>query len=305
MTLEQTKAQSYPWSLKAKAWYTAMRPKALTCGVMPVLIGTLTANVPLYKINWPLAFSTLMFPICIQIGMHYINDALDYQKGVDTSQKLNKKMIQSGLLSMRQIFAGGIFFLFLAFLFGLPMIYYGGPVFAGIVAVSITCAYIYTGGPYPLSYYGTGDLFAFVFFGLVATGASAYLQQGYVNWISLLGGAQIGLLALTLMSLNNFRDFREDRKAHKRTLTVRLGLNFARWQITVQLLLPFLLNIIWYAQGYVLTAALTTVNLPLALNIIRGTWTYDPGKVFNRYLIETAFVHMMFGVLLILGYHLQ
>lgn len=305
MALEQTKPGQLSLAVKIKAWYSAARPKALICGIMPVLIGLFTTNLSLHQINWFLAFCTLMFPVCIQIGMHYINDALDYQKGVDNSQKLNKKVIQAGLLSVRQIFAGGIVFLFLAFLFGIPMIYYGGPIFALIVAVSITLAYVYTGGPYPLSYYGTGDLFAFVFFGLVATCATAYLQQGFINWVSILGGTQIGLIALTLMSLNNFRDFSNDRKAQKRTLAVRLGLNFARWQITIQLLLPFLLNIIWFMKGYVLVAGLTSVNLFLALNIIRGTWTYDPGKIFNRYFIETAFVHVMFGLLLILGYHLQ
>ena len=305
MPIDQASPQSHSVLTQIKAWYKAARPKALTCSVIPVLVGTLTTRLPLNRIDWLLALCPLLFSLCIQIGTHYINDALDFQKGVDTPEKLNKKVILSGLLTMRQVFAGGIFFLVLSFFLGLPMIYIGGPVFALIVTASILCAYIYTGGPYPLSYYGFGDLFVLLFFGLIATAAPAYLQQGYFSWISILAGTQIGLLAMTLMSINNFRDFREDRKAHKKTLIVRLGLNFARWQIALQLLLPFLLNIIWFTKGYILVAALTSVNLPIALNIIRGVWTYDPGKVFNRYFIETAFVHMMFGILLILGYQLQ
>ncbi len=288
----------------AKAWYQAARPKKLTISVIPVAVGTALADVPFDKIRWFLAISALLFAMCVQIGSHYINDALDYINGTDTSEKhnLGMKVINTGKLTTRQVFAGGLLFLIFAFIASLPMIYYGGSVFILIVAASIALAYMYTGGPYPLSYTGIGDAFVMLFYGLIAVCAPAYLQQGFIDWKCLLAGTQIGLIAMSLMSINNLRDLREDRKAHKRTLAVRLGHTFARWQITIQLLLPFFLNYIWYSNGYTLVAALTSMNFPLALNVIRGTWTYDPGKVYNRFMIEIAFVHLMFGVLMILGY---
>lgn len=303
MKIEST-VPTHGFLSEAKAWYQAARPKKLTISVIPVLVGTVLSNVPIDKINWLLFFSSLLFAVFIQVGSHYVNDALDYIKGTDSPDKhnLQMKMINSGKLTTRQVFAGGILMLILAFVVSLPMIYYGGLGFAFIIAASIALAYMYTGGPYPLSYTGIGDAFVMVFYGLIAVCAPAYLQQGFLDWKEILAGAQIGLIAMSLMSINNLRDLREDRKAHKRTLAVRLGHTFARWQITIQLLLPFILNYIWYTSGYSLIAALTTMNLPLALNVIRGTWSYDPGKVYNRFMIEIAFVHLMFGALMILGY---
>lgn len=303
MKVENTAAEGR-FFVEAKAWYQAARPKKLTISVIPVAVGTVLADLPFDKIRWLLVISSLLFAMCIQVGSHYINDALDYIKGSDSSEKhnLSMKMINTGKLTTRQVFAGGLLCLIFAFIVSLPMIYYGGPIFILIVSTSIALAYMYTGGPYPLSYTGIGDAFVMLFYGLIAVCAPAYLQQGFVDWKELLAGSQIGLLAMSLMSINNLRDLREDRKAHKRTLAVRLGHTFARWQITIQLLLPFFLNYIWYANGYTLVAALTSMNFPLALNVIRGTWAYDPGKVYNRFMIEIAFVHFMFGVLMILGY---
>jgi len=298
---EKTQIISHGWSVKARAWYKSMRPKALTISFIPVAVGTLLTDIPFDNIHWLLAISALAFALCVQVGSHYINDALDYQKGTDNPAKTHKA-IASGILTVRQMFNAGILCLFLAALVGLPMVYYGGPVFVLIIAASIICGYIYTGGPYPLSYYGIGDFFVLAFYGLIATGSSAYLQQGYVGWKAMLAGTQIGLFSMSLMSINNLRDLREDGKTFKKTLAVYLGLTFARWQITIQLLVPFFLNVMWYKEGFTLIALLTSMNLPLVLNIIRGTWTYEPGKVHNRFFIEAAFVHMMFGLLLILGY---
>jgi 1,4-dihydroxy-2-naphthoate octaprenyltransferase len=298
---QNSQSVEHAWSVKAYAWYRAMRPKALTISIIPVAAGTILSDVGFNHIHWLLAFSALAFALCIQIGSHYINDAIDYQRGNDSPEKANKKMITSGFLNAKEVLYAGFLCLFLASLFGSYLAYHTGPLSIPIFAGAILCAYIYTGGPYPLSYCGIGDLFVLLFYGLIATGGSAYLQQGYVGWKPLLAGAQIGLIAMTLMSINNFRDYYQDGKIHKKTLAVRLGLTFARWQITLQMLLPFALNIIWYDEGYSLIAYLTSMNLPLVLNIIRGTWTYDPGKVHNRFFIEAAFVHMMFGALLIFG----
>lgn len=304
--MQVQKALEIDWKRRLYAWYRAARPKTLTMSVVPMILGTLLADISWSQINWFLAGCACLSSLCIQIGMNYVNDGFDGQKGVDTPERIGpKKITQSGIATPKQVLTVGFCFFALAAISGLPLIYFGGPIFALIIAVSITCGYIYTGGPYPLSYNGIADIFVLTFYGFVAVASAAYLQQGYVGWKALLAGAQLGLFANALMAINNIRDLKEDRKAHKKTLAVRFGLNFARKQITTLLLLPFALNIIWYINGYTVPAVLSTMNLPIALNIVRGTWTYDAGKVYLRYMIETSFVHFMFAFLLILGYYLQ
>jgi len=277
----------------------ATRPKTLTAAIVPVIVGTMLATTVGVTIDWYLAWHALMGALCIQIGTNFINDALDFKKGADTGTRIGPlRATQSGLLTMRQVFLAGLAFFGLAILFGIPLIMKGGWIILLILVLSVVCGYLYTGGPKPLAYVGLGDLFVFVFFGLVSTVAVCYIQTGTFLGDALLAGAQIGLLATVLIAINNLRDRVEDAKVGKRTLAVRYGVSFARCEITFLLMAPFILSVFWVEYHGYLIALLPWLTYPLALTLVRNIWINNPSSLYNKYLAQAALLHLGFGALL-------
>lgn len=283
---------------KWQAWFLATRPKTLTAAFVPVLAASV-----LGRGRWDIALFALLMAFAIQIGTNLINDALDFKKGADTKQRLGPlRATQSGLLSMQEVFTGAVIAFALAAVFGIPLILYGGWPIALLVFISIACGYLYTGGPMPLAYAGLGDLFVFIFFGLVSTMAVYYLQTGFLDIKAFLAGAQIGLLATSLIAINNLRDNKGDAKAKKCTLAVRFGEQFARIEITFLILFPFLLNAFWMQLDYQLAALLPLLTLPVASRLVRNIWVSEPSSSFNHFLGQAAFLHLTFGIFLTLGF---
>lgn len=288
------------------SWLLAIRPKTLTAAVIPVLAATCLAVSMGNNVSWWISLSALLSSFCIQIGTNLINDALDFKKGADTSDRVGPvRVTQSGLLSMQQVYVAGLAFFFMALLVGIPLIFVGGLPIAILMAISVVCGYVYTGGPRPLAYCGLGDIFVFVFFGLVSTMAVFYLQTKLIDWKSFLAGLQIGLFATVLIAINNLRDHKEDAVANKRTLAVRFGVGFSRMEIACLALLPFALNSFWLNFGYVMAAVLPLITLPLAILLIKQITMTEPGKAYNGFLAESALLHLSFGVLLSLGFLLK
>ncbi len=152
----------------------------------------------------------------------------------------------------------------LAFVSGLGLLPYGGPWLLAIGVASVLCGIAYTGGPWPLGYHGLGDVFVFVFFGLVAVGTTAFVQTGKIAAEMLLAGAAIGLLTANILVVNNYRDVETDRVAGKRTLVVRFGRRFARVQFTFSLLAAFVIPFLVAAPGRRLWGALPALLMPMA-----------------------------------------
>jgi len=286
-----------------QAWLIAARPRTLPLSIIPVVVGTVLASITYTaSINWYHATLYMLAGICLQIGTNMVNDALDFERGADTAERLGPiRATQSGMLSMRQVLGAGVFFMSLAFLFMLPLMWVIGWWLAGLVVICVLCAYLYTGGPYPLAYYGFGDFSAFFFFGIVATLLGYYIQVQFINTAALLVATQIGLLVTVPIAINNLRDYVEDAKAHKNTLVVRYGRLFGKYEITCLALSPFLLNAQWAFWGYSLIAWLPILALPLATVIIRGVWQLPPGKAYNKLLALSILLHTFFGALLTLG----
>lgn len=297
------KISSLPAPQSKWAWLLAARPKTLTAAIVPILAGTLLAFARGIPIAWWIPLVCLFSALCIQIGTNLINDALDYKKGADTSSRIGPvRMTQSGLLTERSVYAGGLAFFALAFLGGIPLMFQGGiPLFI-ILLLSVGAGYIYTGGPMPLAYAGLGDLFVFIFFGIVATSAVDYLQEGIWHLEALLAGVQIGMLATVLIAINNFRDREGDAKANKLTLAVRFGKKFSRIEITMLLLLPFALNLLWLFYGFNAAALLPFLVFPLAVKLAVEVWSHDPSPIFNKFLGFAALIHFLFGILLSIGF---
>ncbi len=287
-------------------WWMAARPKALAISCVTVAVGTLLAQSTIGFFSWTIALFALLFSIFIQIGTHFINDALDFEKGVDTTERLGfPKVTKLGLVSSRYMLVRGFSCLAIAFLCGIPLILQGGWPFLIILLVCVANGYLYTGGPMPLSYSGLGDLFAFLFYGLVGTLTVYSLQTGYIDSKVLLAGTQVGLLATVMTAINNLRDIVSDAKAHKRTLAVRFGKTFARIEISCLILTPFILSLLWIGFGYPFSAFLPYCTLPLASRILKSIWQTEPNSQYNQFFVSCIIFQVLFGFLLCIGYALK
>jgi len=283
-------------------WLLAARPKTLTAAFVPILAGTLLAS----DIHWSLSFYAFLAAFWIQIGTNLVNDAMDFKKGADTEERLGPvRVTQKGWLTMQQVLGAGVACFALAVLCGLPLIAQGGVPFLYLLLISVVFGFLYTGGPFPLAYIGLGDLFVLIFFGWVSTTAVTYLQTLQLSTEAFLAGTQIGLLATVMIAINNFRDYEEDSKTAKRTLIVRFGTTFGRYEILTCVFLPFLLNFIWVIYGRWFAAILPWAVLPLAVQLVRSIWSTEPSKIYNRFLGQAAFLHLIFGLLLSLGFWLR
>lgn len=288
---------------KLTAWILASRSKTLTAAFVPVLTGTMLAKQNHIDIDWVIALCALLAAFLIQIGTNFINDALDFKKGADTEERLGPlRATQSGLLDMKTVFWSGVFCFLLAGVFCVPLIIKGGWLILVLFLFSVMCGYLYTGGPKPLAYHGLGDLFVFIFFGLVSTVSVYYLQTGFIDAKIFIAATQIGLLATVLIAINNLRDSLGDAKARKCTLAVRFGTYFARCEITLLVLLPFLFSSIWIAYDLKWACFLSWLLLPLAMKLIHNIWTTEPSVLYNKFLAQSAFLHLAFGLLLAIGF---
>lgn len=288
---------------KVKLWGMASRPKTLVASLVPILVGTTLALSFIGSVNWMLAAAALMTSVCIQIATNLINDALDFKKGADTEKRIGpQRVTQSGLVPMTTVLNAGFFFLGLAFLFGLYLVFQVGWSLLPVLVASITLAYLYTGGPYPLAYRGLGDLFVFLFFGLVSTSIAYYIQVKSLDTQALLAGTQVGLLATVLIAINNLRDIEGDTAAQKKTLAVRFGVLFSRIEITFLVFAPYLLGFFWYDLGYDFAAWLPIITLPFGGRIVRSIWLIDPSRQYNQFLAYSALLQLLFGMVLCVSF---
>jgi 1,4-dihydroxy-2-naphthoate octaprenyltransferase len=234
--------------------------------VAPVVVGSAVAGHD-HRFNPAAAALCLAFALLVQIGTNFANDYYDFVKGADNASRVGpRRAVAAGLVApaaMRGAMAG-VFAA--AFATGLGLVHWGGPWMIAVGAVSIACGVAYTGGPLPLAYLGLGDIFVFVFFGLVAVTATYFVQAGRVTWPSLLAGAPMGLLAANILLVNNYRDADTDRAANKRTLVVRLGRAFARAQFAASLAVALAVPFAFLAAGYRAWCLLPVLLAPLALS---------------------------------------
>lgn len=287
-------------------WIRAIRPKTLTAAIVPFFSGAALAYTTGASIAWGVLISTILSAIFIQIATNLINDAFDFSKGADDEERLGPhRAIQQGMATSQQVFSLGIIFFLLAFLIGTPILIQGGFPIAMVMLLSMVSGYLYTGGPFPLAYIGLGDFFVVIFFGWVATLSGYWLQTGYIDGKSFLLGTQIGLLCTLMIAINNLRDISSDIRANKKTLAVRFGQNFAKMEIFILASVPFILNFFWFYWGYIYAALLPYFSFPLATLLITKIWKNQPSKMYNQYLGLAALLHLLFGLLLIIGFILN
>ena len=287
---------------RAKALLLTARPKTLAAAVVPVMVATALARAEGFEVAWWISICALLSAVMIQVGTNFVNDALDFVKGADTETRLGEaRAAQSGWFSHRFVLAGGFACFAVALVLGIPLAWVGGWPIVGIGLVSLALGYAYTGGPYPLAYVGLGDLFVILFFGVVAVGGVFYLQTHTLPTPALVAGLQVGLLATVLIAINNLRDLEQDRLVHKRTLAVRLGARFAKFEIPVLLAVAFALNAYWFNAGHPHAAIYSSCAIIPAVPVVAAVMTRPAGRAFNGLLARAAGVHVLFGVALSYG----
>lgn len=283
-------------------WLIALRVKTLTAAIIPIFVGTATVIAQGHKVYWSLSVFALLSALCIQIGTNLINDAIDFEKGADTKDRWGpKRVTQSGLLSSKVVLMAAFLSLCLALVFAIPLVLHGREVIVIIGLCSLFFAYAYTGGPFPLAYKGLGDLFVILFFGVIAVCGVYYLHTLQFSWSAFVAGLQIGALSTVLIAINNLRDMEQDRRVHKKTLAVRFGLQFSRFEILSLHLFSFALLSFWFLNNQWWAMLLPLTTLPLCYSIILGIYRNQPGPIYNQFLSRAALLHTLFGLQLTLG----
>ena len=226
-------------------WILAARPKTLLATLAPIIVGTSLSYKISGIINWPLSLLIILSAILLQIGSNYANDAYDFLRGADSgSRKGPKRMVQEGHLSIDSIL-NAMYFIFMVSVFiGYFLARIGGWPIVAIGLSSIIFAIIYTAGPYPLAYNGLGDVTVFVFFGIIATTGTAYLQLTDISidvndfMVDIfIGSAAVGCLNTAILVINNLRDIDSDKLADKKTLAVKFGAKFTCYEFALLLLI--------------------------------------------------------------------
>lgn len=293
-------AHSQPIS-KTQAWILAARPKTLPAAGGPVVVGTALA-VADGRFQLLPAVAALLGALLLQILSNFANDYSDFFRGADTAERLGPtRVTAAGLITPGQLRLGIVVVIGLAALVGVYLISVGGWPILAVGVAAIVAALAYTGGPFPFGYYGLGDFFVFIFFGLVAVCGTYYVQALTLTGHVLLAAVPIGALVTNILVVNNLRDIDTDRAANKRTLAVILGRQGARTEYLVLLIVAYLVPVwFWWRGQSAFWVLLPLVSLALAVPLVRSVFTAT-GRPLNHVLAGTARLSLVFGLLFAVG----
>lgn len=285
-------------------WILAIRPGTLPAAVAPVVVGTAMAIAD-HEFRLLPALAALAGALLLQIGVNLANDYFDYVKGVDTSDRLGPvRVTQSGMISADQVRRGIIITFLLACAVGFYLISVAGWPILVVGCAAILAALCYSGGPYPLASHGLGDLFVFLFFGLVAVCGTYYAQRRLITLEVLLLSVPVGLLITAILVVNNLRDIQTDRTAGKHTLAVTLGPRGSKVEYILLTAGAYLLPILfWLLERLPVGALLSMLSLPLAVPMVRMVMKSE-GQVLNQALRGTARIALIYSLFLSIGINL-
>ena len=280
-----------------RLWLLAARPRTLPAAIAPVLVGTALAGSEDTFRALPFV-AALVGSVFIQIGTNLSNDYSDARRGADTEDRLGPvRVTAGGLMPPRRVLVGTYVAFGVAVAAGLYLAAVAGWELLVVGAASILAGVLYTGGPRPYGYEGLGELFVFLFFGLVAVAGSYFVQTEELRWEAVALGVPVGLLAAAILVVNNVRDIDTDRRAGKRTLAVKLGRERARKLFVAMVVLAFVIPV---ALVPALSAWLLLVlaALPLAPPLVRTVRTSTDGPALNGALAATGRLLAVFSLLL-------
>jgi len=285
-----------------RLWAVAARPRTLPAAIAPVLVGTaLAAAEGVFR---PLVFvAAVVGSVFIQIGTNLSNDYSDARRGADTEDRLGPVRVTSGgLMPPRRVLVGTWVAFGIAVAAGTYLVAVSGWELLVVGGLSILAGVLYTGGPRPYGYDGLGELFVFLFFGVVAVAGSYFAQTERIVWESIALSLPVGLLAAAILIVNNVRDVDTDRRAGKRTLAVKLGRSGARRLFLAVLVVAFLTPVaIWLAGGLSAWILISLASAPLAIALARTVLTRVDGPALNAALGRSGVLLALFSLLLAAG----
>ncbi|MFQ5854191.1 MAG: 1,4-dihydroxy-2-naphthoate polyprenyltransferase [Anaerolineae bacterium] len=287
---------------EAQAWVMAARPKTLPAAMAPVFVGIALAYRDRAFSLLP-ALAAMVGALLIQIGVNLANDYFDYVKGVDTVDRAGPtRVTQSGLIPPERVKRGMIFTFFAAMAVGVYLVAVAGWPILVIGVASIMSAVGYAGGPHPLGSHGLGDLFVFIFFGLIAVTGTYYVQALAVTPQVFIAAVPMGGLATAILVVNNLRDIDTDRQSGKRTLAVMIGPRATRLEYVVLLVVAYMSPVwLWLVGHGSVWTLLPWVSLPLALQLVRMIYGGGAGPALNDVLAKTARLELIFSLLFAMG----
>ncbi|MGP3534496.1 1,4-dihydroxy-2-naphthoate polyprenyltransferase [Microbacterium sp. RD1] len=290
-------APAAPRKATAGDWIGAARLRTLPLAVSPVLVGTGAATLGGAPLHWVIALACLAVSVCLQIGVNYANDYSDGIRGTDDVRVGPARLTGGRKARPRTVLAvAGVFFA-LAAIAGLAVVIRTEQWWMLLVgAAAIVAAWFYTGGKRPYGYAGLGEVFVFVFFGLVATLGTTWVQALSLPQEAWFGAVAVGFLACAVLLVNNLRDIDQDRVAGKRTLSVRIGRRATQWLYTVLVLAPFGIGV-FLALLYPI-AWLTLLALLAALPAVLIVWTYRAPRELVIALALTSLTSLGYAAML-------
>ena len=292
-----TENSTFNWN----AWTLAIRPRTLPAAAAGVVMGAAMAwRDGVFRLD--VALICLFTALLLQIGSNLANDVFDFERGADTTERLGPtRVTQAGILVSKQVKIGMAVVFGLAAVLGLYLAWLGGWVILILGIAAIISAIAYTGGPFPIGYYSLGDVFVFIFFGIVSVAGTYYIQAGTVTsavwWMTI----PPGLIITAILVVNNLRDIESDRKAGKHTLAVRMGEQGTKIEYILCVAIAYLILIPAAWAGLIPWAALIAwLSLPLAIQATRVV-LMQKGRPLNAALAKTGQTALAFNLLFWLG----
>ena len=286
-----------------RIWLMAARLRTLPAAIAPVLVGTALAY-ELYEVFKPLAFVAAMLgSILIQVGTNLSNDYSDARRGADAEDRLGPvRVTAGGLVPPKQVLLATYITFGLAILCGVYLIATAGIELLFVGIASIAAGVLYTGGPRPYGYEGLGEIFVFLFFGVVAVTGSTFAQTETWPWEAVVLSVPVGLLAAAILVVNNVRDMDSDKRAGKRTLAVRLGRERGRMLYAAMVFGSYLVAPLpWLLGPLSPWLMFTWLTLPLAVNLVRTVREHTDGPTLNEALAQTGALQLAFCLVLSAG----
>jgi 1,4-dihydroxy-2-naphthoate octaprenyltransferase len=285
-----------------RIWLMAARIRTLPAAVAPVLVGTSLAGF--LGVFHPLRLAAaLLGALFIQVGTNLSNDYSDARRGADAEDRLGPvRVTAGGLVPPSRVLAATYLTFALAVLAGAYLVAVAGWQLILVGAASILAGVLYTGGPRPYGYEGLGEVFVFLFFGVVAVAGSFFVQTRHLDWEAFALSVPVGLIAAGILVVNNARDIDSDRRARKRTLAVRLGRPRTRVMFAVMIYLAYVLApVTWLFGPLHAWTLLPWLTLPLAAGTVRTVRTRVDGPALNGALAQTGLLQLVFCTLLSAG----
>ncbi len=296
----KTAETTVPVPSSLQAWMLAIRPKTLPAGAVPVILGSaLAATAGRFRL-----FPALVALICalgIQVATNFINEIYDFRKGADTTERLGPtRTVAAGIISEKTMIQVSVVLLGTVFLLGLYLVYTAGWPILLVGMLSLLFAWAYTGGPYPIAYSGLGDVFVFIFFGIVAVAGTYYVQALSLSFPVLLVAVAPGSFSVNILLVNNIRDIATDRKVGKMTLPARIGAEWARRLYIALTVVAYCVPVFLLLNGFSPWGLLSFLSLPLAFRMIKVLYASE-GKELNNVLAGTGKLMTIHGILLSAG----